>query len=126
LPAPPFPASMVNRSDVREMSMLLRTFGFALTAGFALTIATQAPAQDDMAGQYQQRPVAYGDAAQAPAPWYLDPEEIGPLYAIDGDTTRAYYTYAGDEDASDFADRYGCRPVWDGGVNRYVPACNAH
>lgn len=27
-------------------------------------------------------------------------------------------------DAADFAADYGCAPVWNGRLNRYVPACN--
>jgi hypothetical protein len=64
--------------------------------------------------------------APQPAPWYLDSAELAPYERYARTTWHPLYTYAGDEDATDFAERYGCAPVWDGGVNRYVPACNSH
>ncbi len=69
---------------------------------------------------------AFDDAPSAPAPWYVDPEEMGPLYAYRDDRALPLWAYPGDEDATDFANRHGCAPVWDGALNRYVPACNRH
>ncbi len=68
----------------------------------------------------------YDDASPPPTPWYVDPVEMGPLYAYRDDSSAPLWAYPGDEDATDFANRYGCKPVWDGALNRYVAACNQH
>ena len=69
---------------------------------------------------------AYDEASPPAGPWYVDPVETGPLYAYRDDRALPLWAYPGDEDATDFANRYGCKPVWDGAVNRYVATCNQH
>jgi hypothetical protein len=68
----------------------------------------------------------YDAASTPPGPWYVDPVEMGPLYGYRDDRALPLWAYPGDEDATDFANRYGCKPIWDGAVNRYVAACNTH
>ena len=88
-----------------------RTIPFILSG---LLMLAAAPA---IAQAYEESP---------PGPWYVGPVEMGPLYAYRDDRALPLWAYPGDEDATDFANRYGCKPVWDSAVNRYVAACNRH
>jgi hypothetical protein len=109
-----------------EEAMPMSRPALLILSGLLLAAAVPAGAQVyyPAAPAYEPAAQPYDEGSTAPGPWYVDPEELGPLYAWRDDRSLPLWAYPGDEDATDFANRYGCAPVWDGALNRYVPACN--